>query len=87
MRRILLLIACAYASGCTAAYTEHVLQRESARVITPTPNPDSVKISVFQRDRLGNASRWVLTTSSGVYDCSKEQGEQLPICVKRGGPR
>ena len=86
MRRILLLAAFVSAGSCTAAYTEHLLQRESARVITPTPNPDSVKISELHRDKLGNPSRWVLTTSSGVYDCSQEQGERLPICAKRGGP-
>lgn len=87
MHRILLLAAFVSASGCTAAYTEHLLQRASARVITPTPDPDSVKVSGLQRDKLGNAARWILTTTSGVYDCSIEQGEHLPICVKRGGPR
>lgn len=83
MNRILLLAVCACLGGCAAAYTEHLLQRESARVITPTPNPDSVRISELRHDRLGNPTRWVVTTRGGVYDCTMEAAERLPICVKR----
>jgi hypothetical protein len=57
------------------------LERESARAITPTPYPDSVRISDV---RHGYAdAHWVATTPSGVYDCSKRNDETVPLCAKR----
>jgi len=58
------------------------LQRQTARALNPSVYPDSVKISEVHRAR----SRWVATTSSGVYDCSIESGEDRPLCVKRQTP-
>ena len=63
--------------GCISVNS--VLQRESARAINPTPYPDSVTISDVKRW----GSEWVATTSGGVYDCSKHQGEDRALCVKR----
>ena len=82
MRRLLggLLLASTL-TGCVGL--QHELVRSSARAIVPTPNPDSITISDVQKDWLGNATRWVVTTRSGVYDCTKEQGEEKPICAKR----
>lgn len=62
---------------------QYNVKRESARVITPTPHPDSVVISEIRRDILGNPNKWVATTPSGVYDCSLAAGERHPICAKR----
>lgn len=61
------------------------LQRASARAITPTPNPDSVVISDVHHGVI--SSRWVATTREGVYDCSIESSERVPICAKREPPR
>ena len=69
-------------AGC-AGTIRHNLQRESARVMTPTPYPDSVVISNIRRDRLGNPKEWVATTPTGIYDCSLESGEEHPLCAKR----
>jgi hypothetical protein len=76
-----LLFATAFA-GCAGAI-EHDLKRESARVMSPTPYPDSVMLSEIRRDRLGNVRTWVATTPSGVYDCSIEPPERHPLCAKR----
>lgn len=58
------------------------LQRLSASVITPTPYPDSVKITELHQGVAG-FNTWVATTSYGVYDCSQETGEPYPICARR----
>jgi len=72
----LLALACASSIGN--------LQRESARVITPNPLPDSVRISEVHR---GTTSvRWVATTPSGVYDCSADDMLRRALCVKRETP-
>ncbi|HTE47527.1 MAG TPA: hypothetical protein VK636_19955 [Gemmatimonadaceae bacterium] len=76
-----LLVATALA-GC--APSMHTLQRQSARGISPTPYPDSVKISDVHD---GSTRTWVATTRSGVYDCSIEDRERGAICVKRESPR
>ncbi len=86
MRRLLAgLLLASTLSGC-AGMLQHELERSSARAIQPTPNPDSLTISDLHKDWLGNASRWVVTTKSGVYDCTQEQGEEKPICAKRTTP-
>ena len=59
------------------------LQRASARAITPTPYPDSIAISDVRHDRLGNLRAWVATTRAGVYDCTIEPRERVPLCAKR----
>lgn len=61
------------------------LHRASARAIVPTPNPDSVTISEVRHR--ATISRWVATTRDGVYDCSIEADEKVPICSKRQPPR
>jgi len=73
-------------TGCTGFVNEHGLQRSSARVITPTPYPDSVKITEVHSS-LGGDIQWIATLPSGVYDCSQESGERQPLCVKRPTPR
>ncbi|HUQ80788.1 MAG TPA: hypothetical protein VM076_06615 [Gemmatimonadaceae bacterium] len=70
-------------AGCATANMN--LQRASARAIMPTPNPDSVRVSELHRGVL--AARWIATTPSGVYDCSLEEPEHVPICAKRDTPR
>jgi hypothetical protein len=77
---VLMAIALA---GCAAANIN--LQRASARAIMPTPYPDSVRVSDVHRGML--AARWIATTPSGVYDCSIEEPEKVPICAKRETPR
>ncbi len=74
----------AAATGCTAALGQNI-ERDSARAIIPTPYPDSVKVSDFRRSLTG--SKWVATTSKGVYDCSLEGEETIPLCAKRDTPR
>jgi hypothetical protein len=81
--RVMAALSAILLVGC-AAQIENNLRRESASVIAPTPYPDSVVLSDVHRDRLGNPTKWVATTRSGVYDCSKESGEYRPICAKRG---
>jgi hypothetical protein len=66
-------------AGCATANMN--LQRASARAIMPTPHPDSVRVSELHRGVL--AARWIATTPSGVYDCSLEEPEKVPICAKR----
>ena len=61
------------------------LERASARAILPTPNPDSVLITDVHRGVL--IARWVATTRDGVYDCSIETDEKIPICARRSTPR
>ena len=68
--------------GCTNAIMD--LQRTSARAISPTPYPDSVKISDLRRSL--TMSRWVAITPSGVYDCSIATDERVAICAKRSTP-
>ena len=70
-------------TGCATANMN--LQRASARAIMPTPNPDSVRVSDLHRGML--AARRIATTPSGVYDCSLEEPEKVPICAKRDTPR
>ena len=70
-------------SGCATANMN--LQRASARAIVPTPHPDSVRVSDLHSGVL--AARWIATTPSGVYDCSIEEPEKVPICAKREAPR
>ena len=83
MRRLIAgLVLVSTLAGCAGAI-QHELVRSSARAIVPTPNPDSLTISDVHKDWLGNATRWVVTTRSGVYDCTLEQGEPKPICAKR----
>lgn len=69
--------------GCMSAGMN--LQRASARAIIPTPNPDSVVVSDIHHGL--TSARWVATTRSGVYDCSIETSERVPICAKRDTPR
>jgi hypothetical protein len=71
-------------AGCATMATGRNLQRESARAITPTPYPDSVKISDVQGGI--TSAKWVATTPSGVFDCSLQAGESHPLCAKRGTP-
>jgi hypothetical protein len=61
------------------------LQRSSARAIIPTPSPDSVKVSDVHHGV--TSARWIATTPGGVYDCSIEAREHVPICAKRDAPR
>lgn len=68
--------------GCAGPF-QYNMKRESARVIAPTPHPDSVVISEIRRDPLGTPRKWVATTPSGVYDCSLVEGERHPLCAKR----
>jgi hypothetical protein len=70
-------------AGCVTAAMN--LERASARAILPTPNPDSVRVSELHQGVV--ASRWVATTPSGVYDCSIEGQERVPICARRDAPR
>jgi len=82
MRPVLLSVFCGVSlTACAGAGLD--LQRASARAITPTPYPDSVTVSEMRHDRLGNLRSWVATTRSGVYDCSLEPGERVPLCAKR----
>ena len=76
------LVAGAFA-GCMSVGMN--LQRASARAIVPTPNPDSVTIADVHHGV--TAARWIATTPGGVYDCSIETGERVPICAKRDAPR
>ena len=69
--------------GCLSAGMN--LQRASARAIVPTPNPDSVTVSDLHRGV--TSARWTATTRTGVYDCSLETSERVPICAKRDAPR
>jgi hypothetical protein len=69
--------------GCMS--TGMNLQRVSARAILPTPNPDSVQISDLHRGV--TTARWIATTRDGLYDCSIETAERVPICAKREPPR
>ena len=69
--------------GCLSAGMN--LQRASARAIVPTPNPDSVTVSDLHRGV--TSARWIATTRTGVYDCSLETSERVPICAKRDAPR
>ena len=78
MRVVAGVLVAATLAGCASALN---LQRESARAILPTPYPDSVKISDFHGGFGG--STWVATTPKGVYDCSRESGERVPLCAKR----
>jgi hypothetical protein len=32
-------------------------------------------------------ARWIATTPGGVYDCTIEAPERVPLCVKRDAPR
>jgi len=32
-------------------------------------------------------ARWIATTPGGVYDCTIEAPEHVPLCVKRDAPR
>ena len=66
------------------------IQRLSAQAISPTPYPDSVKISDIQHG--SKLATWVATTRTGVYDCSVEAREESrrnypPLCAKRDNPR
>jgi hypothetical protein len=61
------------------------LPRSSAHAIFPTPNPDSVRISDLHRSV--TTARWIATTPGGVYDCTIEAPEHVPLCVKRDAPR
>ena len=83
MRRVVFsLLLAATAAGCTSAGMN--LQRASARAIMPTPNPDSVVVTEIHRGVI--TARWVATTSSGVYDCSLQADEKIPICARRDKP-
>jgi hypothetical protein len=70
-------------AGCITAAMN--LERASARAILPTPNPDSVRITEVRQGLV--MSRWIATTRDGVYDCSIEADEKVPICAKRAVPR
>lgn len=83
MKRIVAAVLVPFTFTACAAAIEHELVRSSARAIVPTPNPDSLTISDVHKDWLGNAIRWVVTTRSGVYDCTKEPDEAQPICARR----
>jgi hypothetical protein len=80
MQRALVALLALLFLGCTATLGKD-LERSSARSISPTPYPDSVKITELQSGMSG--AKWVATTPSGVYDCSIENGERQPICAKR----
>jgi hypothetical protein len=75
------LLLSATTMGCTVGLN---LQRASARAIIPTPYPDSVVVTEVHAGI--SMTRWVATTSTGVYDCSREGDERVPICAKRGTP-
>ena len=86
-RRSTRVVTVSLAGVCTSALvacgaTGSNLQRLSASVITPTPYPDSVKITELHQGAAG-FNTWVATTPDGVYDCSQEMGEPYPICAKR----
>lgn len=83
MRRLIGGLMLTSTLGACAGAIQHELVRSSARVIQPTPNPDSIAVSDLHKDWLGNVTRWVVKTNSGVYDCTREQGEEKPICAKR----
>jgi hypothetical protein len=83
MRIVVGVLVAAALAGCAAAINAS-LQRDSARAIFPTPHPDSVKISEYHAPFIGGTSTWVATTPKGVYDCSIQSGEHVPICAKRG---
>lgn len=86
MRAAALSAVFAYAFvGCVSITYGKNLQRESARAITPTPNPDSVQISDLQGGV--TSAKWVATTPSGVYDCSIRTAERRPLCARRETPR
>ena len=76
------MLVTAVLTGC-AGTIQHNLKRESARAMTPTPNPDSVVIANIRKDRLGNVRSWVATTRSGVFDCSIEPQESHALCANR----
>jgi hypothetical protein len=80
-------LSCMALLGClvACASTGANLQRESARVITPNPLPDSVKVTDVQRG--ATSVKWVATTPSGVYDCSADDMVRRALCVKRETPR
>ena len=83
MRAVVLgVLATGTLVGCMG--TGMNLERASARAIIPTPNPDSVRISDVHRG--ATSARWIATTPGGVYDCSIETAERLPICAKRDAP-
>lgn len=82
---VLIALSSAALAGCSVAGFE--LERASARVIQPTPYPDSVKISDVHRDGLGRPRSWVASTRTGVYDCSQEPEEKTAICAKRDSLR
>jgi hypothetical protein len=79
MRRVVLSVV--FTGTLIGCVTVSTLQRESARVIIPTPYPDSVRISELRRGM--QMTRWIATTPSGVYDCSMQADESRPICAKR----
>lgn len=80
---ILGLVGAGTSVGCITAGMN--LQRASARAIVPTPSPDSVRISDVHQGV--TSSRWIATTRDGVYECSIEARERVPICAKRETPR
>ena len=83
MRKFLMLAVIAIAGGACASNMAN-LQRESARVIAPSPLPDSVKVSEVKRG--ATSVTWVATTPSGVYDCSADDMLRRALCVKRNTP-
>lgn len=81
MRRNSLIVAVLASCLSACASTNANLQRESARLMTPVPNPDNVKISDVQRS--ASSVKWVATGASGIYDCSADDMMRRPLCVKR----
>jgi hypothetical protein len=78
---VLVTVAITGCASAIASAANETLRRDSARAILPTPHPDSVKISDYHGGFGGQS--WVATTPKGVYDCSIQSGEHLPICAKR----
>jgi hypothetical protein len=81
-RRSLVIAAIAIAlslQGCLM--TPGNLRRETARMIVPSPYPDSVTVSEVHR--LPWSVSWVATNAGNVYDCSSDDKLKRTLCVKR----
>jgi hypothetical protein len=81
MKRLWVSLLVVVVAGACASSTGN-LQRESARAVTPSPLPDSVKVSGVKRG--ATSVKWVATTPGGVvYDCSADDMLRRTLCVKR----
>ena len=58
------------------------LQRATASTISPTPLPDSVRVT--EVSRAAASVKWVATVPGGdTYDCSADDMVRRPVCAKR----